>query len=227
MTDTTLTTPSSSTAGSPYQTRAYAFNALNGVMTNTYVSGAPLTAFNWVKDPAVGAVWAQTGLTGTIPTWQAASTWHANITFRGACRGYFVKEAELRAALLAIKRAPEKMDEPIDPTTGKPGVHSLLTGDHVDELVRKVVDYTRLDGTQISGKVAAFITKVGELKTLLDGGFAQSTTATAAEFYTQAATIAKVDAIFTVAARELHARAKKVYTDNLPPASTSPGDTGP
>ena len=102
MTDTTLTTPSSSTAGSPYQTRAYAMSGLNGVMTNAYVSGAPLTAFNWVKDPAVGAVWAQSGLTGAIPTWQAASTWHANITFRGACRGYFVKEAELRAALLAI-----------------------------------------------------------------------------------------------------------------------------
>lgn len=225
MTDTTLTDSSSSTAGSPYQTRAYAFNALNGVMTNSYVSGVPLTAFNWVKDPAVGAVWAQTGLAGTIPTWQAASTWHANITFRGACRGYFVKEAELRTALLAIKRAPDALTEPIDPATGKPGVHSLLTGDHVDELVRKVVDYTRLDGTQISGKVAAFITKVGELKTLLDGGFAQSTTATAAEFYTQTATTTKIDEIFTRAARVVHARAVALYNANLS-TPISPGDTG-
>ena len=215
MTNATLTTPSQSTAGSPHQTRAYRFSDRDGVMVDSYVPGAPLTAFNWVKDPVAGAVWALSGEPGTVPTWQPSGTWHANIVFRGSCRGYFVKEAELRAALLAIKRAPEGLTEPVDPATGKPGVYPLFTTAMADELVARMVDYTRLDGSQVSGKVSSFLTKVKELKQLLDGGFARSETATAAEFYTQAATISKVDEVFNRAARAVHARAVALYNANL------------
>lgn len=223
MTDATLTTPSQSTAGSPFQTRAYRFTAKDGVMVDSYVAGAPLSAFNWVKDPAAGAVWALSGAGGTIPAWQAPGTWHANIVFRGSCRGYFVKEAELKAALLAIKRAPDGLVEPVDPATGKPGVHPLFTPQNVDDLVGRIVDYTRLDGSQVSGKVAAFLTKVKELKTLLDGGFVISEGATTAEFYAKTETLAKIDKVFTMAATTLHAAAKKIYDDNVAPVDNFGG----
>lgn len=212
---TTLNTTTDATAGSPYHTRAYRFSGNGGVFESAYLSGPPESAFAWVKDPAAGAVWALSGASGAIPAWQTPNAWHANIVFRGAFRGYFVDEAKLKTALLAIKRAPDALTEPIDPATGKPGVWPLFKPEDVDNLVKLAVDYTRLDGTQASGKAAAFFTKVNELRTLLDGGFAQATVSTMAAFYAKSETVAKIDAVFAVAAKTLFLDAKKVYDDNF------------
>ena len=222
---TTITNSADSTAGSPYHTRAYRFSGNGGTFQSAYISGPPNSAFDWVRDPVAGAVWALSGASGAIPSWQTPNAWHANIVFRGAVRGYFVDEAKLKTALLAIKRAPDALVEPIDPETGKIPFRPLFNGTNVDDLVRLVVDYTRLDGSQVSGKLAAFVGKVNELKTLLDGGFAQSSIATMAEFYAKAATVAKIDAVFTTAARLLHSRAVALYNANLT-TPISPGDTG-
>lgn len=186
------------------QSRVYALSGQFGYVSNSYTT-APLSAFAWVLDPACGATKTPPEAVTTATSWKLPALWHAEISFRAYCRGYFIDGVALTAALAAINRLDYRENPPL----------RLFTDAEIYALVARLNDYAMTSAPKAQSLIAPFLTKLAELRALLDGGFSAAEASSITDFYTKAATVAKIDAAMTAAARAIHAKAKKIYADNV------------
>lgn len=186
------------------QTRVYALSGQNGYISNSYTS-APLTAFSWVLDPAAGATKSPPTANTAATPWKLADLWHAEINFRAYCRGYFIDTEDLTAALAGLDRLG---------TTETPP-QKLLNATQIHIIVTRLFEYTSTNGSEAEGMIEKFLTRLSELKLLLDGGFSLAASEGNTAFYAGTTGTANKDAAFENYASRFFLRAKTIYADNL------------
>lgn len=196
------------------QTRVYALSSENGYISNSYTS-APLSAFAWVLDPATGATKSPPTANTAATTWKLASLWHAEVNFRAYCKGYFVDKGALRTALIALDRL-DRAEKP---------AKALFTAVQVDAIVQRLADYESTDKPTAQSLIEPFLTRLAELRNLLDGGFAQSTKQTYTDFYLSAAGLATKNAVFDNYATKFFLIARSLFSDNSVLEGGGPGPT--
>ena len=191
-----------STIQSVYLTRIYALTGEFGTIFDGYVAGTPPSAFEWVLDPAAGAK-KTAPAAGTA--WKNAAKYHAEISYRAYCRGYFFDDVALAIELAKIDRLKDA-ESPRRP---------LLTAAQISSITERMVQYTRTDSAAVQADIDAFLTKSVELITLLDGGFVLANKDAYTALYAGAELTAKVNSAFNNAAESvwLWANVIKTQTD--------------
>lgn len=190
----------------PKQVRTYRMGstggANNGPLTNAY-SSAPLSSFDWIRDPSLGGFWATTD--ATSPSWQGGSGIdHWCITFPAFATSYTFDSSALRSALAAVLRpgqsdgTPMFTDEQLDGSDG---------------MVSRLVAYTSQSNPLVAPTIAAFMAELRQLRLILDQGASSSLTADRSAFYSQASVTQAVSAAFDNFAQAINADAK-YFTSN-------------
>ena len=194
------------------QTRVYALTGENGDILDSYTS-APKSAFAWVLDPATGAT-KSAPIANTLATpWKLTDKWHAEVNFRAYCKGYYIDTEALETGLnTALEIALTNIDR-LD-RAEKPA-KKLFTAAQVNAIIKRLADYQSRNEPVAQSLIEPFLTRLAELRNLLDGGFAQSTKQTYTDFYALPATITKINTVFSNAGDACFQGALQVKEDPL------------